>query len=147
MLEIAIAVRNCSKTETNISMNFSRISQMSEKDIRIKGSFRTIEAAMSVVRTMSNTIPFEHLILFQVESYHNIKLKDDAAASLGINHVTYKIAAHYVEVHDKQMAAGMGIDPSDWQSERVKEKWQEIYKLRELELLKWADIDLNAITL
>jgi hypothetical protein len=102
---------------------------------------------MSVVRTMSNTIPFEYLILFQVESYHNIQLKEDAAASHGTNHVTYKIAAHYVEVHDKQMAAGMGISPSNWQSERVKETFKKRYRLRELELLKWADIDLNTQTL
>jgi hypothetical protein len=88
-----------------------------------------------------------HLTLFQVESYHNIKLKEDAAASLGTNHVIHKIAAHYVEVHDQQMAAGMGISPSDWQSERVKETHKERYKLRELELLKWANIDLNTKTL
>ncbi|KAL9129226.1 MAG: hypothetical protein Q9217_002267 [Psora testacea] len=102
-----------------------RISQMSEIDVGVKASFRTIEAAMS-----------------GVQYHHNIQLKEDAAASLGTNHVIFKIAAHYVEVMDKQMATGMGVNPGVWQSERVKDTMKERYESRKLELLKWAHIDL-----
>lgn len=128
-------------------MDFSRIRQMREVDVGIKASFRTIGEAMSVVRTISHTIAFEHLILFQTECYHHIRLKEDAAASLGTNHLIYKIAAHYVEDHNKRMVARLGISPSDWQSERFKEINEEVYRLEELEFLKWAHIDLNAKTL
>ena len=82
---------------------------MSEATIGIKASFRKIQAALSMVRTMGSIIPFECLIIFQTQSYHNIQLKEDAAASLGTNHVIFKVAAHYVEVIDEQMATDMGV--------------------------------------
>lgn len=82
-----------------------------------------------------------------MQNYHNIQLKEDAAASLGTNHLIFKIASHYVELIDKQMVARMGIPASVWQSEPFKDMRKESYELRELELLKWADIDLNAKTI
>ena len=65
---------------------------MSERDSAIKADFRAIEAAMSVVRTMGNmSLIFKLLILLQVQYGQNTRLKDDAAASLGTNHVISKI--------------------------------------------------------
>ena len=78
-----------------------------------------------------------------MQGHHNIQLKEDAAASLGTNHVIFKTAANYVEVMDKQMATGMGVPHSVWQSERVKDMMKERYESRKLELLKWAHIDLT----
>ena len=87
-----------------------------------------------------------NLILVQVQNHHNNQLKEDAAASLGTNHVIYQIAAHYVEVMDKQLATNMGIPLSVWQSE-VKGSKKERYKSQERELLKWARIDLATKTM
>ena len=75
---------------------------------------------------------------------HNVQFKDDAAASVGTNHVIYKTAANYVEVNDQQMVTSMGITPNVWQSESVMEMREERFKVRELELLSWAGIDLTA---
>ena len=86
---------------------------------------------------------FEYLIVFQVQNHHNIQLKEDAAASLGTNNTIFKIAAHYVEVIDERMAINMKVSHSVWQSERVKRMMKERYESRELELLKWAHIDLT----
>ena len=118
---------------------------MSERDSAIKADFHAIEAVMSVVRTMGNmSLIFKFLILLQVQYGHNIRLKDNAAASLGTNHVIFKIAAHFVEAMDKQMMTGMGVTPSVWQSGPVKETREERFKIREHELLNWAGIDLIA---
>ena len=72
-----------------------------------------------------------------------MQLKDDAAASVGTNHVIYKTAANYVQVNDQQMVTSMGITPSVWQSESFMEVRKEKFKVRELELLSWAGIDLT----
>ncbi|KAL2058065.1 hypothetical protein ABVK25_001683 [Lepraria finkii] len=82
-----------------------------------------------------------------VEYSHNTRLKDDAAASLGTNHVIFKTAAHFVEYKDKQMMTGMGVTPSVWQSGPVREMREERFKIREHELLNWAGIDLTAKTI
>ena len=75
---------------------------------------------------------------------HNVQLKDEAAASVGTNHVIYKTAAHYIEVNDQQMVTSMRITPGVWQSESFMKKREESLKVRELELLSWAGIDLTA---
>lgn len=118
---------------------------MSERDSSVKAAFHAIEAAMSVVRTMGNVSPkFKLLILLQAQYGHNTRLKDDAAASLGTNHVISKIATRFVEVMDKQAMSGMGVTPSVWQSGPVKEVREERLKSRERELLDWAGIDPTA---
>ena len=86
---------------------------MSKRDSTIKADFRAIEAAISVVRTIGNiSLIFKLLILLQVQYSHNTRLKDNAAASLGTNHIISKTAAHFVENMDKQIITGMGVTPS-----------------------------------
>ena len=97
--------------------------------------------------TQCNSQSSKYLILLQVLSHHHIQLKEDAAASLGTNHVIFKIAAYYVKVMDQQMATGMRVPVSVWQSDQAKDKRKERYEARELELLKWADVDLTAKTI
>lgn len=75
---------------------------------------------------------------------HNSRLKEDAAASLGTNHVIFKVAAHCVEVMEKQMMTSMGVKPSVWQSGPFTEMRDERFRLRERELLQWAGIDVTA---
>ncbi|KAL9102561.1 MAG: hypothetical protein Q9163_002311 [Psora crenata] len=106
------------------------ISQMREIDHGVKAAFASAEASMSVVQV-----------------YHNIQLKEDAAATLGTNNVIYKLAAYFLEVHDKQMMTGLGVTPSQWKSESAKEMRRERFKLRELELLEWAGVDLSTKTI
>ena len=101
---------------------------------------------MSVVCTRGLPYSFKPLILLQAQYGHNTQLKEDAGASLGTNHVISKVAAHFVEVMDRQMMSGMGIAPSAWQSGPVKEMRAERFKVRERELLEWAGIDLTAKT-
>lgn len=115
------------------------ISQKSEIDSAVKASFHTIEKPMSAVCTMGNLTPnfMQNLILFKVQYHHNLQLKQDAAASLGTNHVIFKVAALFVEVIDKQMAMT---------NMEAKEIWEERTRLRELELLKWAGIDISTRT-
>lgn len=72
---------------------------------------------------------------------HNIRLKEDAAASLGTNHVNFKAAAHFVELKDNQLMTAMGLTPDIWQSEPVKATQEERFKVRERELLEWVGID------
>lgn len=115
---------------------------MSERDSTTKSNFRAIEAAMSTVPNAETTsLISKILILLQVQYGHNRRLKDDAAASLG---VICKTAAHFVEAMDKQMMTGIGVTPSVWQSWPVKEMREERLKMREYELLKWAGVDLTA---
>lgn len=72
---------------------------------------------------------------------HNIRLKEDAAASLGTSHVYFKAAAHFVELMDKQLMTAMGLTPDIWQSEPDKTMQEERFKVRERELLEWVGID------
>ena len=71
-----------------------------------------------------------------------MQLKQDAAASLGTNHLIFKVAAKYIDAHDKQMTAALGISLSEWQSDAFLRAKIEKCKLREEELLAWAGIDL-----
>lgn len=135
------------KTDANFSMTFSRISQICEVNIGVKASFRAIEAAMSVVRSVGVTFIFQLLTPFKALNNHNYRLKEDAERSLGINHVIYKTAAHYVEVLDKQVMNDMGISYSVLQSKEVKDRRKAQYDSSKLELLKWANIDPNVKTM
>ena len=83
-------------------------------------------------------------LFLQVQYGHNSRLKEDAAASIGTNHVIFKVAAHYVEATDKQMMTSMGVTLGVWQSGPYKEMREERFRLRERELLKWAGVDLTA---
>ena len=78
-----------------------------------------------------------------MEYYHYIQLEADAEASLGKSHVISRVAANYVKVMDEQMAKGLRIPCSAWQKERAKDEVKENYRIRELELLKWAHVDLT----
>jgi hypothetical protein len=64
-----------------------------------------------------------------------MRLKDDAAASVRTNYAIYETAAHFVEVHDQQMATGMGITSSVWQSSLVIEMRGKRFRLKERDLL------------
>ncbi|KAL8723235.1 MAG: hypothetical protein Q9225_000425 [Loekoesia sp. 1 TL-2023] len=108
----------------------ARISQMSKTDSAIKANFSTMEASISAV-----------------QYGHNSRLKADAAASLGANHVIYKVAAHYVEVKDKQMMTSIGVSPSVRQSGPLRETRDERFRLGERKLLEWAGIDITDKTL
>lgn len=74
---------------------------------------------------------------------HNNWLKEDAVASLEINHVIFKVAAHCVEVIKKQMMISIRVKLSVWQSESLIKMRDERFRLREHELLQWADIDVT----
>ncbi|KAL9125868.1 MAG: hypothetical protein Q9175_008012 [Cornicularia normoerica] len=105
----------------------ARISHESETDSAVEATFHRIELIMSIVHYG-----------------HNTQLKEDAAASLGANHIISKVAAYYVKALDEQTMTSMGVTPSDWQSAPVKKMREERFKLRERELLEWAGIDLTA---
>ena len=86
------------------------------------------------------------LVSFQAQWAHNIQLKDDAAASLGPNHIIFKAAAHFVKDMEGKMMAGMGIGESAWQSEALKEMRAERFKVGERKLLEWAGVDVSVKT-
>ena len=80
----------------------------------------------------------QYLTSLQAENSHFVRLQEDAAATLGTNHLIYRVAANYVEVSDAQMIAMLKVTPSDW-------KKMKGLKFEECEqaLLKWAGIDLT----
>ena len=68
---------------------------------------------------------------------------EDAAASLGTDHLIFKVAASYVDGLIKMIAASKGLPHSIIQSEQVKIGMEKKWKMQVLELLKWAQIDLT----
>lgn len=99
----------------------ARIETVSETDVAVKATFQGISSKFSVA-------------LYS----HFFRLREDAAATLGTNHLIYRVAANYVNVRDAQMMASLKVTPSEW--EKMKGP-----KLEECEraLLKWAGIDLG----
>ena len=80
----------------------------------------------------------QHLTPLQALNSHFVRLQEDAAATLGTNHLIYRVAANYVKTWDAQMMAMLKVTSSDW--EKMKGlKFEEC----ERALLKWAGIDLN----
>ena len=72
------------------------------------------------------------------------RLREDAAGSLGTNHLIYKVAAHFVETMEKPMKASSGVASSAWESGPIKEWREERFKTAEQKLLEWAGVDLTA---
>ena len=82
---------------------------------------------------------FQHLTPLQAQYSHNTRLQEDAAASVGVNHCMYKVAATYVRAFDEQMMSMLRVTPNDLK--KIKgEKFDEC----ERALLKWTGIDLTA---
>lgn len=86
------------------------------------------------------------LISSQANWSHNTNLKDDAAASLGPNHLISRIAAHLVKDHDRRVMTKLGMAESAWQSETVKEMIAKKFKVAERDLLEWAGVDVSVKT-
>ena len=82
---------------------------------------------------------FELLTPLQAQCCHNTRLQEDAAASVGVNHWMYKVAATYVRALDAQMMTMLRVTPNDW-----KKMKGELFDECERALLKWTGIDLTA---
>ena len=81
----------------------------------------------------------QHLTPLQAHNSHFSRLQEDAAASLGTDHLIYRGAAHYLKVWDEQMVTMLNVTPGDW-----KKMKGEGFEECERALLKWVGIDLTA---